>query len=241
MDRIFIDDTLITGEDFRHVVKSQRHIAGDKLEVVLNGELYLTEISEVSKNSFSVKLLEKIEEDTNSIKIYLFQGYIPKKKMEHVFKMNGMLGVEKFIPTITERCYEKRIEDFSNDRCYSILKDSAEVSKSIKIPTISNNMEFKEAIEFSKTLDYSVILFEDENVNCIYDFLKDVDVTYPREVSIGIFVGPEGGFSEEEVVFAKDRGVKSIRLFRNILRTEYAAFSAISSILTYYERTKYES
>ena len=161
--------------------------------------------------------------------------------MEHVFKMNGMLGVEKFIPTITERCYEKRIEDFSNDRCYSILKDSAEVSKSIKIPTISNNMKFKEAIEFSKTLDYSVILFEDENVNCIYDFLKEVDVTYPREVSIGIFVGPEGGFSEEEVVFAKDRGVKSIRLFRNILRTEYAAFSAISSILTYYERTKYES
>lgn len=97
MDRIFIDDTLITGEDFRHVIKSQRHIVGDKLEVVLNEELYLAEISEVSKNSFSVKLLEKIEEDTNSIKIYLFQGYIPKKKMEHVFKMNGMLGVEKFI------------------------------------------------------------------------------------------------------------------------------------------------
>ena len=106
MDRIFIEDTVITGEDFRHVIKSQRHMIGDNLEVVLDEELYLAEISEVSKNSFSVKLLEEIKENTNKLKIYLFQGYIPKKKMEHVFKMNGMLGVEKFIPTITERCYE---------------------------------------------------------------------------------------------------------------------------------------
>ena len=70
MDRIFIEDTVITGEDFRHVIKSQRHTLGDTLEVVLDEELYLAEISEVSKNSFSVKLLEKIKEDTNKLKIY---------------------------------------------------------------------------------------------------------------------------------------------------------------------------
>lgn len=241
MDRIFLQNEVVDKDNFSHVIRSQRHRVGDEIEIVIDEKVYLCKIDEILKDTFSYSIIKEIGEDYGNLDIYLFQGYINKKKMEHVFKSNGMLGVKAFIPTKTERCQEKKIENYNSDRSIAILRDSAEVSKSNKISEIYDTMDYKEALDFSKSLDASIILYESEETNSLFNFLREKAYGFPNKVSLGIFVGPEGGFSEEEINVTKDNGVLPIRIFKNILRTEYAAFSAVSSILTYYERTRYES
>lgn len=241
MDRIFLESEKVDSDNFSHVIRSQRHRLGDKIEIVINEKIYLCRIDEILKDTFNYSIIEEVKENFGGLNIFLFQGYINKKKMEHVFKSNGMLGVKVFIPIKTERCQEKKIENYNNERSIAILRDSAEVSKSNRIPEILETMDFKQALDFSKSLDYNIILYESEETNSLYNFLCEKRFEFPDSISIGIFVGPEGGFSKEEVDIARNKGVLPIRIFKNILRTEYAGFSAISSILTYYERTRYES
>lgn len=241
MDRIFLDSEIVDRDNFSHVVKSQRHRVGDEIEIVINEKVYLCEITDILKDNFNYRVIKEIVENNGNLNIYLFQGYVNKKKMESVFKSNGMLGVKVFIPTLTKRCQEKKIENYDTERSLAILRDSSEVAKLNKIPKVNRTVDFKEAISISKSLDYSIILYESEETNSLFNFLNERDFSYPRDLNLGIFIGPEGGFSEEEINYAKTEGVIPIRIFKNILRTEYAGFSAVSSILTYYERTRYES
>lgn len=55
MDRVFLDDFILTDGDYKHMIKARRLGLGDKIEAVINGGLYLCEIVEVSKNSAEIQ------------------------------------------------------------------------------------------------------------------------------------------------------------------------------------------
>lgn len=224
MDRVFLDDFVLTDGDYKHMIKARRLGLGDKIETFINGELYLCEIVEVSKSSAKLQALEKLEIKNLGPKITLYQSVIDKKKMESVFKYCTALGVSKFIPVVTRFTDAIKDKNFVNDRNYGILKEAAQQSKGCFLPEISETVDFKEAVLKAKEDDMSLILYELEDSNYIgnLDF-KNID-------SISIFVGPEGGYHKDEVDFAIQNGVKPVRLFSRILRSELAGFSALSII-----------
>lgn len=241
MDRIFTETNVVSGDKYKHIIKSLRHKAGDIIEVVQNEKLYLARIDEVKKSEFTFLTVEELETIENNLEIHLFQANIQKKKMEMVLKLNGMLEINKIVPFISERTENKKLEDIDNERNYAILTDSAEVSKATRLTKIEKTMTARDAIMLANTLDYAIVLYESEETNSLFNFLNDIECKFPGKLSIGIFVGPEGGFTEEEITFFMEKNVKPIRIFKNTLRTEIAAFSTISAILAYYERTRYES
>lgn len=241
MDRIFSETNVVSGDKYKHIIKSLRHKVGDIIEVVKDKKLYLARIDEVKKSEFTFLIVEELEDIENNLEIYLFQANIQKKKMEMVLKLNGMLALNSIVPFISERTENKKLEDIDNERNYAILTDSAEVSKATRLTKIEKTMTTTEAITLANTLDYAIVLYESEETNSLFNFLNEIDCKFPGKLSVGIFVGPEGGFSEEEITFFAERNVKPIRVFKSILRTEMAAFSTISAILAYYERTRYES
>ncbi|WP_099950730.1 RsmE family RNA methyltransferase [Ezakiella peruensis] len=224
MDRVFLDDFVLTDGDYKHMIKARRLGLGDRIEAVINGELYLCEIVEVSKNSAEIQSIEKLEIKNLGPKITLYQSVIDKKKMESVFKYCTALGVSKFVPVVTRFTDAIKDKNFVNERNYGILKEAAQQSKGCFLPEISKTVDFKEAVLKAKKDDLSLILYELEDSNFIgnLDFIN-ID-------SISIFVGPEGGYHKDEVDFAIQNGVEPVRLFSRILRSELAGFSALSII-----------
>lgn len=223
MDRVFLDDFILKGSDYKHLIRARRLKEHDIIEVVVNGKLFRCKIKTISKDNAILDIVEEIKTNDNNFKIVLFQSILEKKKMETIFKICTAIGVSEFVPIITERTEPNKINDFNTDRNNEILKEAAQQSKGMFLPKINDVMSFDDAIKKSREYDLSIILYENEDTH----YIKSIDFS---NKSIALFVGPEGGFSEREIEYASLNGLKSVKLFSRILRSELAAFSAMSII-----------
>jgi 16S rRNA (uracil1498-N3)-methyltransferase len=117
-------------------------------------------------------------------------------------------------------------------RWQAIAESAAKQSKRNSIPAVGDVLTYKNAIELAKTLDMVLVPYE-----CAEGMAatKNALMGMQSGMSIGIFIGSEGGFSEKEIELAKDNGGKIISLGKRILRTETAAITALSMCMLYAE------
>ena len=140
------------------------------------------------------------------------------------------LGATRIVPVAMKRSIVK-LDDKKSEhkirRWDTIIKNAAEQSKRSILPEITNVMPFAKAIEDA----------QDSFILLPYESARGVE--YTREVlseiakkKVSIFIGPEGGFDDDEIDLAKENGAHIISLGRRILRTETAGLMLLS-ILTY--------
>src|SRR5699024_2825048 len=138
-------------------------------------------------------------------------------KMELIIQKAVELGVSQIIPVETKRCVvrldEKKAEK-KTARWQEIAKSAAKQSKRMKIPKVGPVMSLKEALSYAGELDVCLIPYE--LARGMEETKKIIQAIQPGE-SIGIFIGPEGGFAPEEVEAAAAIGAKPITLGRRIL------------------------
>lgn len=234
-ENINMDEGKIIGDDVKHIYKVLRLTQGEK--VVLNncqGVEYLGEIVSISKIEVSIKIIEKLDINNESgIEVYLFQGLPKSQKMDLIVQKGTELGVTEFIPTITQRVDVKLKGEFKKlDRLNRIALEAAKQSKRSLIPIVSEPIEFEEVLSRLKTMDIFLVPYENaENIGIkrvVSDLRKNGTINEIKK--IGIMVGPEGGFEEEEINKLKDEGAHIITLGSRILRTETAGFVATALI-----------
>ena len=113
-------------------------------------------------------------------------------------------------------------------RWQQIAESAAKQSKRMLIPEIHEVMTYKQALEFAKQLDVKLIPYElAKGMKETREILSEIK---PGQ-SVGIFIGPEGGFEEEEVAKALEAGAHAITLGRRILRTETAGLAILSVLM----------
>jgi len=234
-ENINMDEGKIIGDDVKHIYKVLRLAQGEK--VVLNncqGIEYLGEITSISKTEVSIKILKKLDINNESgVEVYLFQGLPKAQKMDLIVQKGTELGITEFIPTITKRVDIKLKGEFKKlDRLNRIALEAAKQSKRSLIPIVSEPINFEEVLDRLKTMDIFLVPYENaENIGIkrvISDIRKNGTINEVKK--IGIMVGPEGGFEEEEINKLKDEGAHIITLGSRILRTETAGFVATSLI-----------
>lgn len=166
-----------------------------------------------------------------SSKIYLFQGLPKNDKMELIIQKAVELGVYEVIPVATGRSVVKldaKKEEAKRRRWQAIAESAAKQSKRMYIPQVTKVMKFKDAMDYAGSLDVNLIPYELEtDIQATRNFLSQIE----KGQSIGIFIGPEGGFEKEEVQEAISRNAQSITLGRRILRTETAGFTILSILM----------
>ena len=114
------------------------------------------------------------------------------------------------------------------ERWESISLSAAKQSMRGQIPKIKEPMSYKEALKYAKSLDSAIIPFEHaEGMNATKRLIQDMK----GKQSIGIFIGPEGGFEDEEITAAISEGVTPITLGKRILRTETAGLAILSVLM----------
>ena len=164
-------------------------------------------------------------------RIYLFQGLPKSDKMELIIQKAVELGAFSIIPVETKRCVVKLDAKKAAKkvaRWQQIAESAAKQSKRMLIPEIHEVMTYKQALEFAKQLDVKLIPYElAKGMKETREILGEIK---PGQ-SIGIFIGPEGGFEEEEVAKALEAGAHAITLGRRILRTETAGLAILSVLM----------
>lgn len=224
----------INGSDVNHIKNVLRMKQGEELLISDgNGKDYVCRIACYNgTEEVAADILKTMFEGTElSSKIYLFQGLPKSDKMELIIQKAVELGVYEIIPVATKRAVvklDKKKEESKLKRWNEISKSAAKQSRRSMIPLVHSVMSFKEAINYAKTLDINLIPYE--NYKDMSETKHVID-KIERGTGIGIFIGPEGGFDEEEVNLAMENNLERISLGRRILRTETAGLMIISVLM----------
>ncbi len=230
------DRYVITNTDFNHIKNVLRMSVGDTFLVSENGISNLCEIESIESDSLIAKIIEENYNDTNlPIKIHLFQGLPKGDKMELIIQKAVELGVESIVPVEMNRCVVK-IDDKKKkskiQRWQAISESAAKQSKRNTIPEIQEILTYKQAMTKADEMDLFLVPYESKNG---MEDTKNALSQIKPGMSIGILIGPEGGFDEKEIAQAIENNGKVISLGKRILRTETAAITSVSMCMLYAE------
>ena len=223
----------IIGSDVNHIRNVLRMKPGEEI-LISDGEKkeYHCEIKTLDPEYVEALIMFVKEEGLElPSKVYLFQGLPKNDKMELIIQKAVELGVYAVVPVATKRAVVKlddKKEAKKLVRWQSISESAAKQAKRLIIPEVMPVMSFKDAVAFSQTMDVRLIPYElAENMAYTRQVLSQIK---PGQ-SIGIFIGPEGGFAEEEVELALNSGMETITLGKRILRTETAGMTVLSILM----------
>ena len=228
----------ITGPDVNHIKNVLRMKPGDKLRISDGERLcYNCRIEAFEEDGVFLSLLSRDEDGTElPAKIVLFQGLPKGDKMELVIQKNVELGVSRIVPVATRRSVVKldaKKAEAKVRRWRAISESAAKQSKRTVVPEVSEVLSFKEAVDLAA--DYDCKLFPYEHAEGMGETRKILSAVRPG-MSIAAFIGPEGGFEEEEVDYARERGFLPITLGRRILRTETAGMALLAALMFQLEK-----
>ena len=197
-----------------------------------NNWQYRCAVKEYLPEKAVLKITKKELVDTElPSKIYLFQGLPKQDKMELIVQKAVELGACQVIPVMTRRCVVKldaKKAAKKVSRWQQIAESAAKQAGRGYVPEIRDVMTLEEALAFAGQLDVRLIPYElAEGMEHTRDVIGKI---MPGQ-SVGIFIGPEGGFEKEEVEQAVEKGVLPVTLGKRILRTETAGLAVLSVLM----------
>jgi 16S rRNA (uracil1498-N3)-methyltransferase len=241
MNRFFVDvdgrslgqSIDITGEDVNHIKNVLRLKMNEQIIISDGrGRDYHCRISGIG-NEKIVAQIEDVCDNFSELptEITLFQGFPKSDKMELIIQKTVELGVVRIVPVMTKRTIVK-LEDKKAakkiERYNGIALSAAKQSGRGIVPEVTMPVSFKEALDMATTFDMNIIPYEEaEGMEYSRKVINDIK----GKKTLGIFIGPEGGFAREEVEEAINTGVIPITLGHRILRTETAGMAVMSIIM----------
>ena len=244
MQRFFVtpgqvgeQEIYIEGSDVNHMKNVLRLKTGEEV-MVSDGDnrQYRCAVKEYPAGRAVLEILEAGDVDTElPSKIYLFQGLPKQDKMELIVQKAVELGVCQVIPVETKRCVVKLDDKKAAkklQRWQQIAESAAKQAGRGYIPKVADVMPFPSALELAGELDVCLIPYElAEGM----EYTRSVIEAIRPGQSVGIFIGPEGGFEREEVDLALSSGAKALTLGKRILRTETAGLAVLSVLMYHLE------
>lgn len=224
----------ITGGDVNHMKHVLRMKAGERV-LISDGidKEYLCEIKNMTGEDVTAGILSAETGGTElPAKLYLFQGLPKSDKMELIVQKAVELGVYKIIPVATKRAVvklEPKKEEAKVKRWNGIAESAAKQSGRTIIPEVTGVMTLQEAFAYGDLFGGKLIPFE--HAKGMEGTRTELERVKPG-MDVGIYIGPEGGFDDEEIRLAAAWGIRPVTLGKRILRTETAGL-AVLSILMY--------
>lgn len=245
MHRFFVEPSQIeekyihiTGQDAHHIKNVLRMRPKEEI-LISNGDKmeYTCQIEELTEEEVRAKIMFVEESGLElSSKVYLFQCLPKSDKMELIIQKAVELGAAEIIPVASSRCVVKldaKKEASKIKRWQGISESAAKQSKRMYIPQVHSVLKFSEALKYAAQMDVKLIPYE--LAKGMEATREQIEAIKPGQ-SIAVFIGPEGGFEEEEVQAAMEMGFSPITLGKRILRTETAGFTVLSILMYHLEQ-----
>ncbi len=232
-NQILEDSIVITGDDVNHIKNVLRMKIGETILISDgNDKEYVCSIAGIEDDRVAATI-----EDINGasrelpVKVTLFQALPKGDKMETIIQKMVELGAYEIVPVSTKRCIVKldaKKAAKKTERWNAISESAAKQSKRGIMPKVYEPVTFAQALEMAQGMDMILIPYENaEGIAYTRQVLSEIK----SGMSVGVFIGPEGGFAQEEVDEAVSIGAKEITLGNRILRTETAGMTVMSVIM----------
>ena len=238
MHRFFIPKEWIDGSQASivgntvHQIRNVLRLGIDARITLLDntGWQYEAIITNVTKGDIEAKVASKsFSQSEPRTRITLYQAILKKARFEFVLQKCTELGIANFVPVLSQRCVA-RWNLSKPERWQQIIKEAAEQSQRGVLPTLHKPVRFIDACKRAGA--NSFVAWEEENKTSIRELLtKKLKSSHINKSAINIFIGPEGGFTPQEIEKARDIGVTSFSLGKRVLRAETAGLVAASIIL----------
>ena len=229
-DQIKAEEVIVTGSDVNHIKNVLRMRTGEQVRISDNeGRDFLCEIAKLESEQITLRIIEACEGTELPVQVTLFQGLPKGDKMEFVIQKAVELGVHEIIPVAMQNCVVRLDEKKAKSkvtRWQAIAESAAKQSKRSIIPQIGAVRSFQEAAEYAKGMDVRLLPYEQERGMA---HTREVFRKIKKGDTIGIFIGPEGGFASKEIELVKEE-MEVISLGNRILRTETAGLAALAMV-----------
>ena len=226
----------LTGDQALHLARVLRAQPGQVFDVVANGFLHRAEITSVSESEVAFTLLEELESDA-ALPLHLLLAIYKFDHLEWAIEKTTELGVAKITPILARRT-EKHLAQAAPkrvERWRRIALEASKQSRRTTIPEIADPVALKAALE-QETSPTQILLSETEQQTTLADILGCPtsglsDVGF--QTTHALAIGPEGGWTPEEMALFTQHQWQHVTLGPRILRAETAAIAATAIASTY--------
>lgn len=242
MYHFFVDPSVIgegkvriTGADLNHMKNVLRMKAGEAVLISDGtGKDYNCQVEGYTEGKGILQILSE-NEDSRELpsRIWLFQGLPKSDKMEVIIQKAVELGAAGVIPVATRNAVVKldaKKAEAKVRRWQAIAESAAKQSKRSYIPEVGMVMSLKEAFSYIEEQNFDLCLIPYELEKGM-DGIKQVLNRLAPGQQIAVFIGPEGGFDEEEIKLALEKNVIPVSLGKRILRTETAGPAILALLM----------
>jgi 16S rRNA (uracil1498-N3)-methyltransferase len=231
-DEVSGDTATLNGDNARHLAQVLRARVGEQFDIAADGRVRLGTVTRVADERVEFALGDEVAAAESDFvrRIELLLAVFKFDRMEWAIEKATELGVARITPVIARRtdshlasAAAKRV-----DRWRKIAKEAAQQSRRAVVPEIAGPVKLKTALEhFGSAL--KVVLAETERRQSLNHSLKAIELNQP----IVLAVGPEGGWTPDELELFSEKGWVSASLGATILRTETAAIAALAIVAAF--------
>ena len=211
---------------WRNVLRME---AGDKVIIFDgSGDEALCEFKTLDKKSATLAVLERKAGLVPAREVTLFMALIKKDNLELVFEKATELGVSRIVPVECARSEKKGI---NHERSEKILREASEQSGRATVPILEDIVRLQDVF---KKYSQTIVVFDprgQQHARVFLNTFQSKALENLSHVAIGLFIGPEGGFTDEELEFLKTNNTPILTTSPTILRAETAAIVALALAL----------
>lgn len=218
----------VENEEARHLVQVARHKEGDEIVVFDGkGKQYTARITRVQKNFVRGELLSALPQKKSALELELCFAPTSRNTFEDVLDKGTQLGVHTFQPVFTRRSeYDLRAKwDGRRTRWEQIILSACKQCSRADVPLLKAPVSFD--IAAARKERPSLLAYESEETHTLLWGVQQLG--NPSHLSV--YVGPAGGWADEEVVIAVEYGMLPVTLGPRILRAETACLSVCAKLL----------
>jgi 16S rRNA (uracil1498-N3)-methyltransferase len=225
----------IEGDDAHHLQRVMRAEIGDEV-ICSNGtdRETLVRITALDKGVVTGEAVRELSMSAEpAAKVWIAQSLPKGDKMEIVIQKGTEIGAARFLPFLSERTvvqYDAKKEAKRTERWQKIAKEAAEQAHRNRVPVIDAVLSWKQLLKEAEHADAAWICYEKEDGKQLRTAIREA-LTSGKAGNFVLAVGPEGGFTEQEIKQAEAAGFISVSLGQRILRTETAAMVALTCLL----------
>ena len=218
---------VIEGDTAHHLGRVLRAQAGQLYELSDGIAVWLGRIESVARDRIQFVLLEEIPAHAPAVDLILLLSIVKFDAFEWAIEKATELGVGMIVPVAASRSEKALLAAAGKrlDRWEKLLVEASQQSRRVRVPAISPPLRLREAFNEAYPLGAKVILSERSNAPALRDVLYGVTVSQAT-----LAIGPEGGWTDEELTLAGVAGFREASLGKLILRTETAVVASLACL-----------
>jgi 16S rRNA (uracil1498-N3)-methyltransferase len=214
----------LTGDQASHLARVLRAQPGQIFDVVADGFLHRAEVTSVREDEVTFTLHEEHEADA-ALPVRLLLAVFKFDHLEWAIEKATELGAARITPVLARRT-EKHLAQAAAkrvERWRRIVREASQQSRRSDVPEVDEPVALKQLLQ-SIDEPVKLLLAETEEENTIRAALEAA----PQDAAIALAIGPEGGWTAEEMQLFRDHGWQHVTLGPRILRAETAATAALA-------------